>query len=187
MQFVDRLAWINPFHATQTAILTELPPAAVSQRLREAVVSRYSPRTWFYARADWPVIGSVSGSTFWIQRVHTLVRAMTLPQASGVVEPRATGSVIHLRLGMGRVNAILHVMLGAAVLLVALAGVLLFPLVLAPWPRVTWLLLPIAALLLYSLDRVWWAGDVEYLRGFVAQIAAAPHPAWRPYAGTQTS
>lgn len=73
------------------------------------------------------MIGGVSGMTFRMQRIHTFVRPWSLQQASGAVEPLGSGTAIRLRAAMKAVNAILQVILGAVVLLAALAAALLFP------------------------------------------------------------
>lgn len=181
MRFKDRIHWINPFHAEYVAIHSELAPAECVARLRESVVSRYSPRTWFFADEDWPVIGGVSGTRFWMQRIHRFVRPWSLQEASGVVEPLGAGSLISVRVAMKPVNAILHVILAALVLLAALAAALLIPKDVAGWPLILWAAWPLAALAAYSIDRLWWAGDAAYLRRFISEITGTRQSIWRPY------
>jgi hypothetical protein len=176
------MVWINPFHSEQATIDSGLAPAECLDRLGHAVVSRYSVRTWFFAREDAPVIGRVSGTTFWMQRIHTFVRPWTLLQASGVVRPRGSGTVIEVRVAMKSSNAILHLFLGAMLVLAALAAAILTTQrSVSPWLGLLWLLWPLASLVAYALDRVWWAGDAVYLRAYISDVVARPQPAWRPY------
>jgi hypothetical protein len=151
------------------------------------MVSRYSPRTWFRARDEWPVIGGVSGTTFWMQRIHTFVRPWSLQQASGIVEPVAPGSAIHVRVGMKRINAILLVLSGALMLLVSVAAALLLSNSLAVLPATIWAAWPLAAVSLYVTDRLWWAGDAAYLRTFISELVATHQRRWQPYASVKTS
>jgi hypothetical protein len=184
VDLTDRSVWLNPFHAERETIETHLSPDECIERLRQVMVSRYSPRTWLFAQDDGPVIGGVSGRNFWMQRVHTFVRPWLLQQASGIVEPSSSGSLVHVRVGMKPVNATLHVLLGAALLLVAFVAAVAFPNALAPWPTVAWALWPALALAAYAIDRLWWAGDAAYLRRLVAEIIS-PGPAWHPYEDVQ--
>lgn len=187
MQFRDRIAWINPFHAEHETIRTDLAPADCLRVLRESMVSRYSFRTWFHARVEWPVIGGVSGATFWMQRIHTFVRPWSLQQASGVVEPVASGSAIRVRVGMKRGNAIIHIISGALILLAGAAAALLSPNTLATWAPALLASWPLAAVFLYAIDRVWWAGDAAYLRAFISEVVATRQRRWHPYASMKRS
>jgi hypothetical protein len=185
MKFRDRLPWINPLHLECETIEADLTPDECIDRLRAVMVSRYSPRTWFFRQDETPVIGGTSGTTFWMQRVHTFVRPWSLQEASGQVEARGSGSVIRICVGMKRVNAVLHMLLGALLLVAALIGALSFPNAAAPWPAVVWLGWPLAGFLFYALDRLWWAADGSYLRSLVGELVR-PGPAWHPYASVRT-
>ncbi len=181
MHFRERIVWLNPFHTEHVTIRTDLAADACLEVLRAAIVSRYSPRTWFAADDQWPVMGAVSGKTFWIQRIHTLERPWLLQQGTGVVEPDGSGSVARVRIAMKPVNAVLVVAVGVISSVAALIAALWSP-PFAPWPSIAWALWPLAGLAKYSTDRLWWAGDARYLQQFtVDALGASQRRPWHPY------
>lgn len=181
MQFRERIVWINPFHTEHVAVRTDLAADQCLEVLRDATVSRYSPRTWFIANSEWPVVGGISGHTFWIQRIHTFVRPWLLQQASGVVESAGTGSVVRLRISMKPINAVLVVAVGVITSIAALLAALWSP-AFALWPPIAWALWPLGGVAIYMIDRLWWAGDAAYLSGFVSEVLGAHYrQPWRPY------
>jgi len=181
VQFRERIVWINPFHVENVAVRSDLAMSACLDAVRDAVVSRYSPRTWFKADEEWPVVGAVTGNRFWMQRIHTLERPWLLQQASGVVESDGSGSVVRFRISMKTINAVFAVAVGLIVSVAALLAALWFP-AFAPWPPIAWALWPLGALTKYTVDRLWWAGDAGYLSWFVSDVVGAHHrQPWHPY------
>jgi hypothetical protein len=177
MVFRDRLRWLNPFHRECETIRTEVAPTECLVRLREAVVSRYSPRTWWlFTDGTTPVIGGVTDTKFWMRRTHNLARPLSLPQAAGVVMPSGAGSAVQICIGMKRSNAILLVLVAVIVLVQVILIAQLVPnsigLVLL------WLIVGIGV---NVFDQLLFAPDVVFLRQFIAEVVS-PQPAWRPYA-----
>ena len=181
VQFGERIVWMNPFHAEHVTVRSDFSASECLDALRGATVSRYSPRTWFVANDEWPVVGHVSGNTFWIQRMHTFERPWLLQQASGVVDSDGSGGVVRLRISMKPINAVLVVAAGLIASVAALIAATWSPAI-TPLPSIVWALPVLAGLAKYSLDRLWWAGDAAYLSGFVSDVLDAhQRQPWRPF------
>jgi hypothetical protein len=157
------LRWANPFYAEHYSIETPMPLADCKEALRSTVVSRYSSKTWFAVRDDWPVLGAVRHNSFWMRRMHTLQRSWFLQEASGVISARADGSLVQFRVGMSQANAVIQTAILTFALVTATVLAVAVPQVLSPWPAVTWLLWPAAGAALIALDRLWWADDDIFL------------------------
>lgn len=181
-----RLRWLNPFFAEHHELRTELSPADCIDQLKASVVSRYSPRTWFWADAETPVFGHVADREFHFKRLHTFVRGWLLQEARGTIDPDGLGSsVLHVRIGLSPNNATL---IGLQLLLtpvIALGAAIWFPHATDPIPRIVWLLLPALAYAPYVLDRLWWSEDDRFLLDFLRETIA-PVPHHRLYEGRRT-
>lgn len=169
------MRWANPFYAEHYSIETEMTAADCREALRTTVVSRYSPKSWFWARTDWPVFGAVRGNSFWLRRMHTLQRSHFLQEASGVISDGDRGSVVLFRVGMSLTNAAIQTTILGFALLAALVLAVAVPQVLAPWPAAIWLAWPAAGAALLVLDRLWWADDDMFLVEFILRAVRGTH------------
>jgi hypothetical protein len=183
-----RLRWTNPFYAEHYSIETAMAVAECKEALRSSVVSRYSSKTWFSVRDDWPVFGAVTHNSFWMRRMHTLERSWFLQEASGVISANDHGSLVQFRIGMSQTNAAIQTAVLTFVLLAAAVLAVAVPQVLAPWPAVTWFLWPAAGVAVVGLDRLWWADDdlflVEFISGAVRGTRVHPEPVAKGIAHT---
>ncbi len=146
-----------------------MPAADCSEALRTTVASRYSPKTWLWAREEWPVFGAVDKNSFWIRRIHTFQRSYFLQEASGVISANDHGSSIRFRVGMSQTNAAILVTILGIMLLAAIVLAIAVPQALAPWPAATWFAWPAAGAALTVLERLWWADDEVFLVEFISQ------------------
>ena len=162
-----RLRWANPFYAEHYLVETVIGVEECSEALRAAVVSRYSPRTWLWARDEWPVFGAVHKNRFWMRKVHALQRSYFLQEASGVISADHRGSLIHFRIGMSRTNAAILMTVLGITLLAAVVLMIAAPQALAPWPAATWLAWPTAAAAFFVPQRLLWTNDDVFLVEFI--------------------
>jgi hypothetical protein len=173
-----RLRWANPFYAEHYSIETTMRLADCEAALRATLVSRYSSKTWFAVRDEWPVFGAVTHHSFWMRRMHTMQRSWFLQEASGVISARDRGSLVQFRIGMSQTNAAIQTAILTVTLLASAVLAIALPQMLAPWPAVTWLLWPAAGVAFIGLERLWWADDdvflVEFIRRAVRGSSAQP-------------
>jgi hypothetical protein len=164
-----RLRWANPFYAEHYLVETVIGVEEASDALRAAVVSRYSPRTWLWAREEWPVFGAVHKNRFWMRKIHALQRSYFLQEASGVISADHRGSLIHFRVGMSRTNAAILMTVLVITVLAAIVLTIAAPQALAPWPAVTWLAWPTAGAAFFVLQRLLWTNDDVFLVEFILE------------------
>lgn len=118
------------------------------------------------------MFGRVSDRGFDFKKVHTWVRPWLLQEARGKVEAAGAGSVVHVRIGLTPINAVLILLEAALLIAVAIVAPLAFPDANGSVPRIAWALVPLIAAVPYVLDRLWWARDAKFLMDWLAETVA---------------